>query len=143
MSRAQAWARLHNAATDLSGVQSGEAREYTMDDVRKHNTRDDAWMVIHGMIYNVTPYMRFHPGGVDELMKGVGGDGTAQFMEVHRWVTPMTMLQVSECAAGAQGCWPVADAHTRAEMHRRTARQVAPSRSSGSAGDAQHLPVTR
>ena len=87
---------MHNAATDLSGVEPGAAREYTMEDVRKHNTRDDAWMVIHGMIYNVTPYMRFHPGGIDELMKGVGGDGTASFMEVHRWVTPMTMLQVSD-----------------------------------------------
>lgn len=65
-----------------------------MEDVAKHNTRDDAWMVINGMIYNVTPYMKFHPGGVDELMRGVGKDGTAEFMEVHRWVTPMTMLQV-------------------------------------------------
>jgi hypothetical protein len=30
-------------------------------------------------VYNVTQYMRFHPGGVEELMKGVGNDGTSLF----------------------------------------------------------------
>jgi len=65
-----------------------------MEEVRKHSSKDDAWMVVAGMVYNVTPYLQFHPGGVDELMRGAGSDATELFMEAHRWVTPVTMLQV-------------------------------------------------
>lgn len=33
-------------------------------------------------MYNVTSYMEFHPGGEDELMRGVGTDATDLFNEV-------------------------------------------------------------
>ena len=33
-------------------------------------------------MYNITPYLDFHPGGVEELMRGAGIDGTALFDEV-------------------------------------------------------------
>jgi len=35
-----------------------------------------------GTIYNITPYMDFHPGGVPELMRAAGIDGTLLFDEV-------------------------------------------------------------
>ena len=37
-----------------------------------------------GKVYNMTPYMKFHPGGVDELMRGAGKDCTILFDEVKR-----------------------------------------------------------
>ncbi|KAE8224465.1 hypothetical protein CF319_g2645 [Tilletia indica] len=37
-------------------------------------------------INNLTPYMRFHPGGEDELMRVAGRDGTRLFMLTHSWV---------------------------------------------------------
>lgn len=37
----------------------------------------------------MTPYMKFHPGGVDELMRGAGKDCTILFDEVR----PLTLLQ--------------------------------------------------
>lgn len=50
------------------------------------------WIVIHailfflspfsGMVYNVTPYMDYHPGGEEELMKAAGIDGTDLFDQV-------------------------------------------------------------
>jgi cytochrome-b5 reductase len=33
-------------------------------------------------VYNVTPYMKYHPGGVDELMKGAGMNATDLFNQV-------------------------------------------------------------
>ena len=33
-------------------------------------------------MFNVTAYMDFHPGGEDELMRGVGIDATKLFEEV-------------------------------------------------------------
>lgn len=35
-----------------------------------------------GMVYNVTPYMDYHPGGEEELMKAAGIDGTDLFDQV-------------------------------------------------------------
>lgn len=51
-------------------------------------------------MYNLTPYMRFHPGGIDELMKAAGRekDGERLFLEVHPWVSWESML--GECMVG-------------------------------------------
>ena len=35
-----------------------------------------------GIVYNVTKYVSFHPGGEEELMRGVGKDATKLFLEV-------------------------------------------------------------
>lgn len=36
-----------------------------------------------GMVYNVSAYMDFHPGGEEELMKAAGTDGTDLFDQVN------------------------------------------------------------
>lgn len=36
-----------------------------------------------GMVYNVSAYMDFHPGGEEELMKAAGIDGTELFDQVN------------------------------------------------------------
>lgn len=35
-----------------------------------------------GKVYNITHYIRFHPGGKEDLMKGAGKDCTILFDEV-------------------------------------------------------------
>lgn len=47
---------------DLSGT-DGQLKRVTMSEVRQHKTEDDAWMVYRGKVYNITPYIEFHPGG--------------------------------------------------------------------------------
>lgn len=58
----------------------------------------DAWMALNGKVYNITPYADFHPGGVPELMRGAGRDGTRLFGEVHPWVNYENML--TSCLIG-------------------------------------------
>jgi len=50
--------------------------EYTEEEVAKHNTKDDCWMIIKGHVYDVTPYFAYHPGGERALLKFAGKDGT-------------------------------------------------------------------
>ena len=57
----------------------------------------DIWTSFQGKVYNVTPYMPFHPGGKGEMMRGAGKDCTKLFMETHPWVN-MDMLR--ECLVG-------------------------------------------
>ena len=55
-------------------------------------------MALRGKVFNVTPYMNFHPGGVDELLRAAGGDGTKLFDDVHPWVNIEAFL--SSCLVG-------------------------------------------
>ncbi|KAI4158710.1 MAG: hypothetical protein LQ342_007176 [Letrouitia transgressa] len=70
--------------------------------LRHHNGRKgrNAWGVYQGKVYNLTPYLKFHPGGVDELMKGAGREKDAErlFSEVHPWVNWDGLL--GECMVG-------------------------------------------
>lgn len=58
----------------------------------------DAWTVYNGKVYNITPYVPFHPGGKGEILRGAGKDSVKLFMEVHPWVNWDAML--SECLVG-------------------------------------------
>lgn len=51
---------------------------YTIEDVAKHNTKNDAWLVYKGGVYDVTKWIDRHPGGMI-IMKGVGKDATQLF----------------------------------------------------------------
>lgn len=91
------WIRLTHANPNLSGV-NGRFLEVTYEELLKHNKKDDAWICLKGRVYNVTPYMEYHPGGVDELLRGVGKDATDLFNQVHKWVNFESMLE--KCLIG-------------------------------------------
>ncbi|XP_038568248.1 cytochrome b5 reductase 4 isoform X1 [Micropterus salmoides] len=91
------WIRFSKSGKDLTGLR-GRLIEVTQEELQKHNTREDCWTCIRGMVYNVTPYMDYHPGGEEELMKAAGIDGTDLFDQVHRWVNYESMLK--ECLVG-------------------------------------------
>ncbi|XP_031623674.1 cytochrome b5 reductase 4 isoform X2 [Contarinia nasturtii] len=85
------WVRLGNSNYDLAGTK-GVIRAISYEELAKHNKNDDCWLAIRGKVYNVTKYMDFHPGGVDELMKGAGKDATKLFDDVHAWVNYEQLL---------------------------------------------------
>jgi cytochrome b involved in lipid metabolism len=58
----------------------------------------DAWTALGGRVYNISPYLPFHPGGEPELLRAAGRDGTRLFGEIHPWVNYETML--SSCLIG-------------------------------------------
>jgi cytochrome b involved in lipid metabolism len=58
------WIRLGRQTPDLAGTQ-GMLRMVTLEELAKHNKKNDCWLAIYDKVYNVTPYMKFHPGGVD------------------------------------------------------------------------------
>ncbi|CAO3646103.1 unnamed protein product [Cunninghamella echinulata] len=90
------WARLKTSGKDLRGVP--QLGRYTLDDLKQHNTQNDAWTAIQGKVYNMTPYINFHPGGVKDLMRIAGRDGTKLFMLTHSWVNAEFMLDA--CLVG-------------------------------------------
>lgn len=69
-----------------------------VSELKLHHTRTDCWTCINGKVFNITPYVDFHPGGVDEIMKCAGRDGTALFKKYHSWVNPDRLLE--NCMVG-------------------------------------------
>lgn len=86
------WIRLCKKENDMAGT-GGKVLKVTTEELAKHNTPSDCWIAVHGKVFNVTPYLDFHPGGVDELMKGAGKDATEIFNEVHPYVNFASMLK--------------------------------------------------
>ncbi|KAF1961844.1 hypothetical protein CC80DRAFT_463308 [Byssothecium circinans] len=59
-----------------------ELPTFTAADVAAHSTKDDLWVMIHGKVYDVTRYVRDHPGGVEALRDVAGKDATDEYLEV-------------------------------------------------------------
>ncbi|KAL4910902.1 hypothetical protein BDW74DRAFT_142049 [Aspergillus multicolor] len=58
----------------------------------------DAWTSYQGKVYNISPYLPFHPGGKGELLRGAGKDSGKLFLEIHPWVNWDAIL--GECMVG-------------------------------------------
>ncbi|KAL2352953.1 heme/steroid binding protein-like protein [Cryomyces antarcticus] len=100
------WAALQKSSPNLSGVST--LLRVTPSQLAHHNGRRDrtsatkakkpAWSAWRGKVYNLTPYLPFHPGGEGELLRAAGKHGDALFNEVHPWVNWENML--GSCLVG-------------------------------------------
>lgn len=69
-----------NQAADPS---TSEIQTYTLEEVAEHDCEEDCWIVIDDKVYDVTPYLDFHPGGKRYILETAGTDATRGFYE---WV---------------------------------------------------------
>ena len=54
-------------------------KEYTLEEVSEHNTQDDAWIVLEGLVYDITDFLEDpsqHPGGIILIIEHLGEDIT-------------------------------------------------------------------
>ncbi|KAK3030292.1 hypothetical protein RJ639_038385 [Escallonia herrerae] len=56
---------------------------YSMSEVKKHNSPDSAWIIVHGHVYNCTGFLKDHPGGADSILINAGTDCTEEFDAIH------------------------------------------------------------
>jgi cytochrome b involved in lipid metabolism len=59
------------------------ASALTATEVLKHSTGSDCWSVINGEVYDLTSYVKDHPGGASLLKAICGKDGSASFAGQH------------------------------------------------------------
>ncbi|KAG9315365.1 cytochrome b5 [Chiua virens] len=90
------WASLKSSGQDLRGTDT--LIRIPPSVLKLHNKKDDAWTAISGKVYNITPYLPYHPGGEKELMRVAGRDGTKLFSLTHAWVNADFMLDA--CLVG-------------------------------------------
>lgn len=57
--------------------------EYTMEEIQKHNKKEDLWIAVKGVVMNVTDWVDEHPGGPQALFTHMGKDATEEFEMLH------------------------------------------------------------
>lgn len=55
----------------------------TVEEVQRHSSSTDAWLVVEDGVYDVTSYLDSHPGGKALLLKYAGKDATQAFKAAH------------------------------------------------------------
>jgi cytochrome b involved in lipid metabolism len=92
------WAHVQKSGKNLAGVDSLVRVTPSMLKEKNGRKGKPAWSSYQGKVYNISPYLPFHPGGEGELKRAAGKDGTKLFMEVHPWVNWENMM--GECMVG-------------------------------------------
>jgi hypothetical protein len=57
------------------------SRLITAEEVALHTAKDDCWTIIGDNVYDITPYVPRHPGGINNILKACGTDGSSLFNE--------------------------------------------------------------
>ncbi|RDD46581.1 Delta(8)-fatty-acid desaturase [Trichoplax sp. H2] len=56
---------------------------YTIEEIAKHNTENDLWIIINNKVYDVTKWIPYHPGGNLPILNLGGHDVTDAFRGFH------------------------------------------------------------
>merc|ERR1711937_804195 len=56
---------------------------YTVEEVGKHTTKADCWVILDGKVLNVTNFLSQHPGGELAILTFAGKDATEEFNMIH------------------------------------------------------------
>jgi cytochrome b involved in lipid metabolism len=92
------WANLQRTNQNLAGVP--KLLRVTPSMLKHYNGRKGkpAWASYQGKVFNMSPYIPFHPGGEGEIRRAAGKDAEKLFLDIHPWVNWDNML--GQCLVG-------------------------------------------
>lgn len=68
-------------------------RLFSRDEVGKHNTLTDGWVVYEDGVYNITTWIPYHPGGEKLLVPLLGKDVSVPFRRMQHSSTAIEELE--------------------------------------------------
>ncbi|KAE8210755.1 hypothetical protein CF327_g5410 [Tilletia walkeri] len=80
---AAAQAATTSAAPQKQEAKQVEQKEYTLEEVAKHDKKDDVWIAVNGQVLNVTNFLGDHPGGEQALLLYAGKEASEEFNMLH------------------------------------------------------------
>ena len=56
-------------------------QSFSIEEVKKHDNKESAWIIANNKVYDVTTFINQHPGGCQSLLNRLGGkkDATEDF----------------------------------------------------------------
>merc|ERR1719468_1071466 len=70
-------------APAAGGGGGGGGGGYTLEEVAKHTSKTDCWVVVNGEVLDVTSFLSEHPGGELAILTFGGKDATEEFNMIH------------------------------------------------------------
>jgi nitrate reductase (NAD(P)H) len=70
-------------ASKTPATVQGATATFTMEEIERHDTKDSAWFVVSGRVFDATPFLKEHPGGADSILLVAGTDATDEFNAIH------------------------------------------------------------
>ncbi|KYQ91307.1 cytochrome b5 A [Tieghemostelium lacteum] len=67
--------------------------QYTLEEISKHSSANDLWIVYNGEVFDVTKFIEDHPGGEQVLLENAGQDATQNFDDVGHSANANSMMQ--------------------------------------------------
>lgn len=68
------------------------SRRIFRSEIQEHCSRNSLWMVVRGVVYDVTDFQYYHPTLVNVVLKGAGHDVTALTEAFHPWINVHAFL---------------------------------------------------
>ncbi|WZH46568.1 nitrate reductase NADH [Fusarium acuminatum] len=77
---------VENQMAEVKQQAGAPQKEFTREEIEKHNTQDDCWLVVDGKVYDATSVLDWHPGGAAAII-GHGGkvhqETSDEFASIH------------------------------------------------------------
>lgn len=70
------------SATEKPDVPNCPDKLFTWEEISKHTSESDLWVVIHGYVCKVSDFLDEHPGGLDPIWQMGGQDATNLFYSI-------------------------------------------------------------
>ena len=71
-------------AKEIPMKKEGIDRIITIDELRKHDGKENPWFVLNGEVYDGAPFMKEHPGGAQSIISAAGLDTSDEFMAIRK-----------------------------------------------------------
>eukprot|EP00461_Guttulinopsis_vulgaris_P002793 UN02794 len=74
-------------------LETASADEKAAIEAKIAKAYDETWIIIHGVVFDVTKFKNKHPGGPGSFVETAGQDATTQFEELYHSASARDMLR--------------------------------------------------
>ena len=78
----------------------------TMEEVEKHNTINDCWIVSHGKVYDVSSFINKHPGGKFVIKSHAGTEVSKHYNYHSKNAHKICMYHIKKSSEKKSTLWP-------------------------------------
>ncbi|GAB1214071.1 hypothetical protein ATERTT37_003229 [Aspergillus terreus] len=126
---------LEDQKEDAKRQSAAPEKQFTREEIEKHHTEDDCWIVVNGQVYDATSVLSWHPGGKAAIMAHAGRVHTETTEEYESIHDEYANERLQECILG------VVTQKAR-EFMKKESEEKAKKRAQSSEGDS-HIALKR